>query len=68
MSIYFTGPTPKYCTSCGKELVIETIKNTYDPYTGEKIGNERLRCPTLWHDKYYKEIHTTEAKWVLETN
>ena len=36
---------PKYCTSCGKELIEERVINRYDMHDGHKIFRVHLKCP-----------------------
>lgn len=36
---------PKYCGTCGKELIRKDFQVGYNEYTGKPIYNTLLRCP-----------------------
>ena len=52
-------PAPKYCKTCGKPLVSDSMRVGFDPYTGEEMKQPTLYCPTLI---------ATHVRWVWDDN
>ena len=47
---------PAYCAVCARPLEQETKIVSYDPYNGEPVYGNWLKCPKRWHDNWSVEM------------
>lgn len=58
--------TPKYCSVCGSRLIPSSHVDSYDPYTGDPVTDQRLYCnnPTILYRFGSRKV-TRHPRWEL---